>query len=121
MCPNCILNQVGIQSGIWVAFFICGVFFVAALGAMWFAFKNGDFEDMEASKFDMLDDVEDGTEAAHARARFERARRERAEARLEMSGESGPGDDGHGSATATGSATGSGSGSDREEVESARR
>lgn len=78
MCPNCILNQVGLQSGIYVAFFICGVFFFAALGAMWFALKNGDFEDMEGSKFDMLDDDEEGTEAARARARFERARQERA-------------------------------------------
>jgi nitrogen fixation-related uncharacterized protein len=83
MCPNCILNQVGLQSGIYVAFFVCGIFFLAAMGAMWFAFKNGDFEDMEGSKFDMLDDVEEGSEAAYARARFERARQERAEARGE--------------------------------------
>lgn len=83
MCPNCVLNQVGLQSGIYVAFFICGVFFFAALGAMWFAFKNGDFDDMEGSKFDMLDDDEDGAEAAKALARFERARQERAQARGE--------------------------------------
>lgn len=115
MCPNCILNQVGLQSGIYVAFFVCGVFFLAAMGAMWFALKNGDFEDMEGSKFDMLDDVEDGTEAAHARARFERARRERADARAE-SGGSGSDDISHASTASSESSS-----LDREEVESARR
>ena len=80
MCPNCILNQVGLQPGIYVAFFICFIFFVAALAAMWFAFKNGDFDDMEGSKFDMLDDIEDGDNAAVARARIERVRAAQREA-----------------------------------------
>ena len=42
-----------------------------------FAFKNGDFEDVEGIKFDMLDDDVDGTNAARARAAVERARMKR--------------------------------------------
>lgn len=56
MCPNCILNQVGLTPGLYVAFGICGLFFVAAIAAMLWAFKNGEFEDIEGSKFDMMHD-----------------------------------------------------------------
>ena len=56
MCPNGILNQQGLGSGIYVAFFICILFFIMAITAILWAFKNGEFEDMESAKFDMLDD-----------------------------------------------------------------
>jgi cbb3-type cytochrome oxidase maturation protein len=58
MCPNCILNQAGLQPGLYVAFGICAVFFIAALAAMLWALKNGEFDDIEASKFDMMKDDE---------------------------------------------------------------
>jgi cbb3-type cytochrome oxidase maturation protein len=74
MCPNCILNQVGLAPGVYVAFAVCGVFFVAALAAMWWAFRNGEFDDIEASKFEMLDDSEDGERARQIRAAVEAAR-----------------------------------------------
>ncbi|MBI4532732.1 MAG: cbb3-type cytochrome oxidase assembly protein [Candidatus Melainabacteria bacterium] len=64
MCPNCILNQVGLAPGVYVAFAVCGIFFVAAIFAMLWAFKNGDFDDIESSKFDMLNDRESGARAA---------------------------------------------------------
>jgi cbb3-type cytochrome oxidase maturation protein len=56
MCPNCILNQAGLQPGLYVAFGVCAVFFVAALAAMLWALKNGEFDDIEGAKFDMIDD-----------------------------------------------------------------
>lgn len=74
MCPNCILNQVGLAPGVYVAFAICAIFFVAALAAMWWAFSNGEFDDIEASKFDMLDDEYDGEKARQIRAAVDRAR-----------------------------------------------
>lgn len=74
MCPNCILNQAGLQGGIYVAFGVCALFFVVALFAMHWAFKNGEFEDIEGSKFDMLDDDDDSVLIQQARARVERAR-----------------------------------------------
>lgn len=56
MCPNCILNQAGLQPGIYIAFGVCAVFFFAAVAAMWWAFRNGEFDDIESSKFDMMRD-----------------------------------------------------------------
>jgi cbb3-type cytochrome oxidase maturation protein len=56
MCPNCILNQAGLQPGLYVAFGVCAVFFIAALAAMLWALKNGEFDDIEGSKFDMMHD-----------------------------------------------------------------
>jgi nitrogen fixation-related uncharacterized protein len=74
MCPNCVLNQAGLQGGIYVAFGVCAVFFVVALFAMHWAFKNGDFDDIESSKFDMLDDELDSTIIQQARQRVDRTR-----------------------------------------------
>jgi nitrogen fixation-related uncharacterized protein len=74
MCPNCILNQAGLSSGLWVAFGVCGVFFVVALAAIIWAFRNGEFENMEDSKFEMLDDADDGMLAKRAREAVQRAR-----------------------------------------------
>ena len=74
MCPNCILTQQGLSPGLYVAFFICGLFFVMAIGGILWAFKNGEFEDMESSKFDMLDDDDSNDMANRARQSIERAR-----------------------------------------------
>ncbi len=74
MCPNCVLNQAGLQGGVYVAFGVCALFFVAAIFAIHWAFKNGEFEDMESSKFDMLDDDVDSLIIQQARLRVERAR-----------------------------------------------
>jgi nitrogen fixation-related uncharacterized protein len=57
-----------------VAFGICALFFVIAIAAIMWAFKNGEFEDMEGTKFDMMDDELNGVNAARARALLERAR-----------------------------------------------
>lgn len=70
MCPNCILNQVGVSPGLYVAFGICALFFVVAIIAMVWAFKAGEFEDIESSKFDMLDDGDSTVMADRAKARF---------------------------------------------------
>ena len=74
MCPNCILNQTGLQPGLYIAFAVCGIFFVAGVAAMWWAFRNGEFDDIEASKFDMLDDGDESQLADQARAAVERVR-----------------------------------------------
>jgi len=74
MCPNCVLNQAGFTGGIYIAFGVCAFFFIIAIAGIMWAFKNGEFEDMEGSKFDMLDDEVDGTTAVRARAAVERAR-----------------------------------------------
>jgi len=74
MCPNCILNQAGLQGGLYVAFGVCFLFFVIGIAGILWAFKNGEFEDMEGTKFDMMDDDFEGTNAARARALVEKAR-----------------------------------------------
>lgn len=79
MCPNCVLNQAGLQGGVYVAFGVCAIFFVVALFAIKWAFANGEFDDMESSKFDMLDDEEDSELIQQARERVERARAQAAQ------------------------------------------
>lgn len=74
MCPNCILNQAGLSSGLYIAFGICFLFFAIALAGILWAFRNGEFEDMEAVKFDMLDDGDDNRESERAKALVEKAR-----------------------------------------------
>ena len=74
MCPNCILNQTSLDGGLYVAFGICIIFFAVAVAAILWAFKNGEFEDLEGTKFDMMDDDLEGAMAARARAAVERAR-----------------------------------------------
>lgn len=74
MCPNCVLNQASLGAGLYVAFGICGVFFVIAVGGILWAFKNGEFEDLESVKFDMLDDDEDLVIGQKAKAAVERLR-----------------------------------------------
>lgn len=74
MCPNCILNQVGISPGLYVAFGICALFFVIGVAAMWWAFRDGQFTDIESSKFDMLDDGENDQLAQKAKAAVQKLR-----------------------------------------------
>jgi len=74
MCPNCVLNGASLGGGIYVAFGICALFFVIGVVGVWFAFKNGEFEDLEGVKFDMLDDGEEGELAAKAKAAVEKLR-----------------------------------------------
>jgi nitrogen fixation-related uncharacterized protein len=74
MCPNCVLNQASLSSGMYVAFGVCGVFFVVGILAMLWAFKNGEFENMEDSKFDMLDDGENDALSMQTRKVVEQAR-----------------------------------------------
>lgn len=74
MCPNCILNQAGLAPGVYVSFGVCFIFFVAAIFGIWWAFKNGEFEDMEGAKFDMLEDGEDTLLIQHAKKRVESTR-----------------------------------------------
>lgn len=81
MCPNCILNQAGLQGGMYVAFGVCGLFFVVAIVGILWAFKNGEFEDMEGTKFDMMDDDFEGPNAAKARLAVEKARLNRMSAK----------------------------------------
>ncbi len=74
MCPNCILNQAPLDSGLYIAFGVCALFFVIGVVAMWWAIGNGEFEDIEASKFDMLDDGDETSIAEKARAAVEKVR-----------------------------------------------
>lgn len=70
MCPNCILNQVGISPGLYVAFGVCLIFFIVGIAAMWWAFRNGEFEDMEESKYEMMTDGESQTAPAHGQSQL---------------------------------------------------
>jgi cbb3-type cytochrome oxidase maturation protein len=74
MCPNCILNQAGMSGGLYVAFGICVVFFIVGVVALIWGLRDGQFDNMEDSKFDMLDDSPDGIVAERARRAAERAR-----------------------------------------------
>lgn len=73
MCPNCLLNQAGLQPGVYVAYGVCALFFLIAMVALFWAFRNGEFDDMEGSKFDMMDDGDESVSAA-ARKRVDIAR-----------------------------------------------
>lgn len=64
------------EGGLYVAFGVCILFFVVAVAGILWAFRNGEFEDIENVKFDMMDDDVDGAKAAAARALVEKARLE---------------------------------------------
>lgn len=74
MCPNCVLNQASLGGGIYVAFGVCGVFFLISIVGILWAFRNGEFEDLESVKFDMLDDSEDMVLGSKAKEAVERLR-----------------------------------------------
>lgn len=54
MCPSCLSG--GIGPGYIAAFAICVLFFLLAFGAMFLASRNGKLDDLEESKFRMLQD-----------------------------------------------------------------
>ena len=56
MCPSCLSGDIG--PAYIAAFIICGLFFLLALGAMFWASKNGKLEGLEESKYRMLRDEE---------------------------------------------------------------
>jgi nitrogen fixation-related uncharacterized protein len=56
MCPNCFPSLQGIAPGYIVALFICILFFVTAVGAMFFASRSGYLDDLEDTKYRMLED-----------------------------------------------------------------
>lgn len=74
MCPNCVLNGASLGGGLYVAFGICGLFFLIAVAGILWAFKNGDFEDLESVKFEMLDDGDDLVLGNKARMAVEKLR-----------------------------------------------
>lgn len=74
MCPNCVLNQASLGAGLYVAFGICGLFFIIAVVGILWAFRNGEFEDLESVKFEMLDDDEDNALGNRAKAAVEKLR-----------------------------------------------
>ncbi|MBN9394119.1 MAG: cbb3-type cytochrome oxidase assembly protein [Candidatus Melainabacteria bacterium] len=78
MCPNCVLNGADLGSGLYIAFGVCGLFFIIALVGIFFAFRNGEFEDLESVKFEMLDDSEDLVLGAKAKAAVEQLRQQEA-------------------------------------------
>ncbi len=58
MCPSCVISQVGLSGGLWLALFVCALFFAGAMWAMVWAAKSGQFHNVEGVKYRMLD-VED--------------------------------------------------------------
>lgn len=55
MCPNC-FPSIGLSSGYTIALTICVLFFAVAVGAMFFASKTGYLDNLEDTKYRMLDD-----------------------------------------------------------------
>lgn len=74
MCPNCVLNQASLQSGMYVAFGICALFFLVGVLAMMWAFKNGEFENIEDVKYEMMDDDPEGELARKAKSHYDKLR-----------------------------------------------
>jgi len=62
------------SGGLYVAFGICVLFFIVGVAALVWGLRDGQFVNMEDSKFDMLDDSPDGIVAERARRAAERAR-----------------------------------------------
>lgn len=57
MCPNCVLNQVGIGAAYYGAFTICILFAIVALALFIWGKKSGEFSgDPEEAKYAVFDD-----------------------------------------------------------------
>jgi len=56
MCPNCFPAAGTIPQGLIYALFICVLFFVVAVAAMFIASRNGQLDDLEEAKYRMLED-----------------------------------------------------------------
>ncbi len=57
MCPNCVLNGMGLGTGYFFVFFICLFFLGTGLAWIIWGFKTGQFANLEgAAKYNMLED-----------------------------------------------------------------
>lgn len=57
MCPNCVLNQVGIGAAYYGAFTICILFAIAALALYIWGKKSGEFSgDEEEAKYSVFEE-----------------------------------------------------------------
>ena len=56
MCPSCLSG--GIGPGYIAAFAICILFFLVTPGVMFWASRSGRLDDLEDSKYKMLEDVD---------------------------------------------------------------
>jgi hypothetical protein len=56
LCPNCFPSTQALAPGYIIALVICGLFFVVAIGAMVMASRSGHLENLEETKYRMLDD-----------------------------------------------------------------
>jgi len=56
MCPNCFPASGSLATGFIIALIICGLFFAVAVGAMFLASRTGYLENLEDTKYRMLDD-----------------------------------------------------------------
>ena len=52
ICPSCLSGDIG--PGYIAAFAICGLFFLLAAGAMFWASRSGKLDGLEDTKFTML-------------------------------------------------------------------
>lgn len=55
MCPNC-FPALGLSAGWVIAFFVCILFFVTAVGAMMVASRSGYLDNLDEAKYRMLED-----------------------------------------------------------------
>ena len=57
MCPNCVLNQVGISAAYYGAFTICIIFAAVALALYLWGKKSGEFAgDEEEAKYSVFEE-----------------------------------------------------------------
>ncbi len=56
MCPNCYPASQGLATGYVLALGVCVFFFVIAVAGMFFASKTGRLDNLEDTKYRMLDD-----------------------------------------------------------------
>ncbi len=54
MCPSCLSG--GLGPGYMMAFVICGVFFMLAIGVLFWSSRNGRLDSLEDTKYAMLHD-----------------------------------------------------------------
>ena len=56
MCPNCALNQAGLNPAYWGGLALCGFFFLAGIVSIIWAARAGLFKDIEKAKYRMMDE-----------------------------------------------------------------
>ena len=55
MCPFCPLSKAGINPAFWVAMGIIGLFMIAGIAAIIWAWKTGLFKNIEEAKYRMME------------------------------------------------------------------